>query len=185
MNYYVYNPGGSDYGPFTIEQLRANLASRKYSPKTRVRPEGVKDWYVVSELLNDVPAQNELLSRHPPKDAQCYLFQNNQEEGPFLPEQIRSMWATGKITADTLYRFDGLEGWFPAKNFCAHAESHSQNPESFAIVVVFTVFLPIVGLIAGISWLCNPKYRGAGGAIIAISLVLIFIYTMLLVSFNH
>ena len=61
MNYYIYNPGGSDYGPFTIEQLRAKIASRQYSPKARVRPEGVTDWYVLSELLNDVPAQNELM----------------------------------------------------------------------------------------------------------------------------
>jgi DNA-directed RNA polymerase subunit RPC12/RpoP len=55
----------------------------------------------------------------------------------------------------------------------------SVNPPSFGVIVVLTILLPIIGLIAGIVWLCNPKYRGAGGAILAVALVLIVIYAVL------
>jgi DNA-directed RNA polymerase subunit RPC12/RpoP len=61
----------------------------------------------------------------------------------------------------------------------AAAADGSANPPSFVVIVVLTVLLPIIGLIAGIVWLCNPKYRGAGGAILAIALVLIVIYAVL------
>jgi DNA-directed RNA polymerase subunit RPC12/RpoP len=55
----------------------------------------------------------------------------------------------------------------------------SVNPPSFGVIVVLTILLPIIGLAAGIVWLCNPKYRGAGGAILAVALVLIVIYAVL------
>lgn len=50
MNYYVYNPGGADYGPFTIEQLRSKFVPGIYNPK--VRAENSKDWCPLSERLS-------------------------------------------------------------------------------------------------------------------------------------
>jgi hypothetical protein len=58
-------------------------------------------------------------------------------------------------------------------------QTQSGNPPSFGVVVIFTVLFPIVGLIAGIVWLCNPRYRGSGGAMLAIALVLFVIYSAL------
>jgi hypothetical protein len=71
MNCYIYNPGGSDRGPLTIEQLRAKLASGIYSPKEQVRAEETESWCDLSEVLSDVPIPSEQKSRRPPKDAQC------------------------------------------------------------------------------------------------------------------
>jgi len=56
MNYYAYNQGGSDYGPFTIEQLRAKLASGALKPDKSVRPDGTEDWCLLSELLSTAPS---------------------------------------------------------------------------------------------------------------------------------
>jgi GYF domain 2 len=37
MDYYIYNPGGRDSGPFTFEQLQTKLKSGHLDPTTRIR----------------------------------------------------------------------------------------------------------------------------------------------------
>jgi hypothetical protein len=38
---------------------------------------------------------------------------NGEERGPYTFEQLRSMWSSGYITADTLYWQEGMAEWEP------------------------------------------------------------------------
>lgn len=130
-----------------------------------------------------------------------FLYLNNEQSGPFTIAQLQHMWRVGQITAKTLYWQQGFDEWIPLSTIAdslepprqtrsisyadlswARSSSASDNPPSFGVVVLCTVFLPIVGLVAGIIWLCEPRHRGSGGAILAISFVLMFIYAFI---FSH
>ena len=39
------------------------------------------------------------------------IIQNGEERGPYTFEQLRSMWSSGQITADTLYWQEGMTAW--------------------------------------------------------------------------
>jgi hypothetical protein len=42
-----------------------------------------------------------------------YLFIDDKQAGPYTISQLRSMWASGKLTADTLYFTEGMSEWSP------------------------------------------------------------------------
>ena len=42
---------------------------------------------------------------------QWYIANNNQQEGPYLDEQIRDLIAQGRVTADTLVWCEGMSAW--------------------------------------------------------------------------
>ena len=49
---------------------------------------------------------------HGPKPpAHIYLEVNQQKKGPFAEGQVRAMWNSGTITADTLYWREGMPRW--------------------------------------------------------------------------
>lgn len=48
-----------------------------------------------------------------PPEVCIYLSRGEQQSGPFVQAQIRSMWANGVVTADTLYWYEGLADWQP------------------------------------------------------------------------
>lgn len=123
------------------------------------------------------------------------LDAQQQQSGPFTLSQLQGMWRVSNVTAKTLYWQQGFDEWIPLSTMSealepprtatphfrvATAQPHSSNPPSFGTIVFFTILLPIVGLVAGIIWLCNPRHRGAGGAIIAIAFTLMFIYSLVL-----
>lgn len=56
--------------------------------------------------------------RNPPATAECYLWREERQEGPFTPGQIKSMWDSGAITADALYYYPSLPDWKPVRSFC-------------------------------------------------------------------
>lgn len=128
-----------------------------------------------------------------------FLYINEQQTGPFTLAQLQHMWRIGQINGKTLYWQHGYDEWIPLSTLSdcleptrhtrsiayaglsgARSTSTSENPPSFGTVVFFTLLFPIVGLVAGIIWLCEPRYRGSGGAILAISFVLMFIYGFIL-----
>lgn len=41
------------------------------------------------------------------------IYHDGQERGPYTFEQLRSMWSSGQLTADTLYWQDGMTEWKP------------------------------------------------------------------------
>ncbi len=189
MKYIVKIPQGASYD-YTLDDIKKEFAAGTLREDCRVRRADSNEWTSLGELFGRNPAERK--SRNPPADAICYLLRGDQQHGPYSTAQIRNMWAAGQITVDTLYWFEGLSDWFPARNFCERntlaPEANSEqtkNPDSFGLVVVLTILLPIVGLIAGIAWLCDPKQRSAGGSILAIALILMLIYGMIFSSFLH
>jgi hypothetical protein len=48
-----------------------------------------------------------------PSETFYHLRLGQQETGPFTLGQLRSMWQSGAITADTAYRFDPSSDWQP------------------------------------------------------------------------
>lgn len=82
--------------------------------------------------VHDVPlSAAQKAELYPPSDAECHLFMNGQQHGPFLPTQIRSMWDSGSITSDALYFYSGLPDWRPVKGFCQNAKPETaQSNES-------------------------------------------------------
>ncbi|MBL9160697.1 MAG: DUF4339 domain-containing protein [Verrucomicrobiales bacterium] len=39
------------------------------------------------------------------------IIKNGEERGPYTFEQLRSMWSSGQLTADTLYWQEGMPEW--------------------------------------------------------------------------
>lgn len=136
-----------------------------------------------------------------------HLLDGGKQSGPFTLSQLKSMWQAGKITVAARYSYDGMDGWRELLDIVPILERETQprvaavpgatqhraepriaespqsaNPESFDRIVVWTIFLPIVGLIAGLVWLCNPRYRGAGAAMIVVAIVVSGIWGLILVS---
>jgi GYF domain 2 len=72
--------------------------------------------------------------RSPPATAECYLWRDNRQEGPFTPGQIKSMWDSGAITADTLYYYPGLPDWRPVRSFCLNAAWQGSTTSEAALL---------------------------------------------------
>ena len=178
--YLVQTPTDGEWW-FTLAEIEIRLASKQVGLTWPARKASDSKWTTIGDLFPRFAIEQK--SYNPPPNALCYITRGGQRDGPFSPDQIRNMWAAGELTADTLYWFDGLADWCPARNFCqavpeatAAASPVSNNPESFSVVMFLTVLCPIIGVVAGIAWLCNPQTRGAGGSIAAISLLLMLVY---------
>lgn len=48
-----------------------------------------------------------------------YLYLNDQQSGPYAIEQLRGMWSTGSLYADTLYWKEGMSNWMPVHTLLA------------------------------------------------------------------
>ena len=81
----------------------------------------------------------------------CHIFNSGQQQGPYVPQQIKAMWNAGVLTADTLVFPDGFPDWIPISDFLArihlrqtHADSLSFGVRSAGILVtIFGVIITI------------------------------------------
>jgi hypothetical protein len=182
-------------GPATLSSIEADTKGDRYryeavlaDGQTYAQLQKTKNWVMVDSLLLSASAEAAL-----PRitaTTHCHVFYAGQKHGPYVPTQIQTMWGAGTLTADTSVLPAGYPDSIPISDFLARIQlgnatsdgdsSQSKNPDLFGFIVVLTIFFPIVGLIAGIRWLCDPKHRGAGGSILAIALILMLIYGMLL-----
>ena len=186
-------------GPETLSAIEAHTKGIRdryeavpANGQTYAQLRKTKDWVRVDSLLS--PASDEVALPPITATTHCHVFYSGQQHGPYMPQQIQTMWGAGTLTADTSVFPAGYPDWMPISDFLtrlqprnAPSEDNSQtkNPDSFAVIVVLTVLLPIVGLVAGIIWLCDPKQRSAGGSILAIALILMLIYGIIVSSFSH
>ena len=56
-----------------------------------------------------------------------YIVSEGEKRGPYLLQQVNSMWLNGQLTADALYWFEGMADWKPLAEFMA-AEETSPHP---------------------------------------------------------
>ena len=59
---------------------------------------------------------------------QIFLYLNNEQAGPFTPEQIQGMMAAGSVTPDTVGWYEGLDGWKPVSEIPALAGGAAGGP---------------------------------------------------------
>jgi hypothetical protein len=57
-----------------------------------------------------------------------YLFINNQQQGPYAIDQIRAMWSSGSITADSLYWHEGMSDWGSVQTLLSQQQAPSAPP---------------------------------------------------------
>lgn len=95
MKYTVRWPDGSA-DDCSLDQIRKEYQSGEITDDCIVRRTDEKQWLSVVELFT-VPSDS----------AQCFVVLANQRQGPYLPEQIRTMWRSGAINADAMLVWDG------------------------------------------------------------------------------
>jgi hypothetical protein len=57
-----------------------------------------------------------------------------------------------------------------------------QNPPGLPGIMLLSALLPIIGLVMGIVWLSQPRFRSAGGAVLAVGIAFGFIWFLFLWS---
>lgn len=66
-----------------------------------------------------------------------YLWFNETQSGPYTIQQVRSLWASGQITSETLYWMEGKTEWEPLGSILSEIESQPIPP-----VIAHTTVLP-------------------------------------------
>src|SRR6266545_2654639 len=56
-----------------------------------------------------------------------FIIQNRETKGPYTIGQLRSMWSSGAITGDTLYREEGSDDWNTLAAISADLEQTQQS----------------------------------------------------------
>ena len=147
----------------------------------------------VPELVAKQTAQvaalvsEETKSRNPPPTALCYLLIGDQQTGPYTPDQIRSMWNSGQVTANVLYWFEGLKEWFPVTGFCQQpvqqvvGVADAVAGSTIACSYTLAILVPLFGFFAGI-YLVLKKQPGHGVACMALS---VFVSLVLFSFFSN
>jgi hypothetical protein len=67
-----------------------------------------------------------------------FLLKGDEQSGPFTIGQLRSMWQSGSITAQTQYWFDGAPEWRPLINLLALLE-----PKTEPVVAITAIQKPL------------------------------------------
>lgn len=120
-------------------------------------------------------------------EAQYWLERDGNVRGPYSFEILTMMWARKELRLTDRLRKDGTESWTEVTRLvksldqAAHSQSDKpRNPPSFGVIIFLSALLPIIGLIMGAVWLSEPRFRSAGGALLAISVVSMFIWCAIL-----
>jgi hypothetical protein len=78
-----------------------------------------------------LPSQRTSLPTRSPKQTQMFLFKvGDVEKGPYTIGQLRSLWNTGTITSDMLYRTEGSQSWNQFLSLVEQLESPSPTKHS-------------------------------------------------------
>lgn len=115
---------------------------------------------------------------------QYWLEREGNVRGPYSFSILILMWSRKELRLTDRLCKHGTETWTEVARIAesferaerSHPEGQGANPPSFGLVFVLTILFPIVGIVAGIIWLTKPQYRGAGGAILAIAVVVAGLY---------
>lgn len=134
MKYYIRKNADcfASKNKFSLAEIEGRLLAGEIDPSWEACEDGRRIWQAISKLTSvEPPATPEGIqyeAHNPPQDAVCYLLRDGQQHGPYTPTQIRTMWAAGQITVDTLYWFEGLSDWFQVANFANRMLIHPLAP---------------------------------------------------------
>jgi TM2 domain-containing membrane protein YozV len=75
-----------------------------------------------------------------------WLLSAGQQHGPYSLLQVKSMWASGKLTLSAQYRAPGETLWSPIADFIEELERPDARPKSRALYIVLGIFLGLLGV---------------------------------------
>ena len=122
MKYYVFYPDKPDIGKKLEAADQRTAAAEFFAQHSRsedrlisVVPRGMLSTVVqfrtvefmddsMRQSMSGAPLLGELCPR---ASIHCYLHTGELQTGPYLPEQIKTMWRSGAITADATLSWDG------------------------------------------------------------------------------
>lgn len=184
---YYLNENGKDSGPFTLNQLKSMWQIGKITAATFYFSEGMDGWRQLADMIPVLEGETE-----PRLAVVNTLAQATCDGQRPEPKQVHLFQGEGDAEcSNPVVLYVNKDGELLSQDDGGTDRSHystapqSINPPNFGVVMFLTILLPVVGLVAGIVWLSDPKYRGAGGAIIAITIVLGIIWAAVLAAFMH
>lgn len=153
--YCVMLPDYTRLPPMTADQVISACKERKlvtsaakvseskaWWSETAARP--IRDYPEFAPHVWDLTLED--AQHNPPADAECTLFMRGQQEGPFLPSQIRAMWKAGSITSDALFYYPQLPDWRPVRLFCEISNTDNVSSSGTDFTYFVGVLLTIVGI---------------------------------------
>jgi hypothetical protein len=75
------------------------------------QPAGILD--VIEVVDEDMPWAIPVSDNKPGPEDHIYVLVGKERKGPFVESQLRAMWNAGTLTANALYRCDGMADWKP------------------------------------------------------------------------
>ena len=130
-------------------------------------------------------------------DTLYYILLNDQKAGPYTIGQLRAMWQSGAITAQTQYWFDGAADWRPLINLRSMLEPAVAPPNAQPRRVYVASPPPaklspgdIICPNAQCRYVGPPKREARGSGLVAILLCLLFllpglIYMIAMSGYNY
>jgi len=101
------NKDGEDLGPFSLEDIQAQLADGSLSLEDYAWFDGCEDWVYVS----DVPGVQEDSSSGAGNPDGVYIEQDEEQKGPFPIAQLQAMVNQGIFPMDTPAWMEGWGDW--------------------------------------------------------------------------
>lgn len=90
MSYYILKwPNDGPVFEYTLDKIKRELTEGKLDKNCAVRRDEDQQWTRLGDLFN-----------YPSETTLCFIVVGDRRQGPYLAEQIRTMWRSGSITAD-------------------------------------------------------------------------------------
>ena len=154
----------------TLESLESDFSAGKLTGALVSHPD-VGTWAPVSEFLADLHSVQNPPSVITPT-TRCFVITNGDRRGPFVQEQLRSMYMSGAITADATVTWEGCALPRPIASVVgsqvppigAGFSKSSSDTTSARSTSNWRVGLTLVGGIVGllVSYLMRPTFLGIG-----------------------
>ena len=93
---------GEERGPFALDQVRTMYETGLVTPHTMFKY--IEEWRSLVNAMSGAWQPAQPLGR-------CFLRVRGEQRGPFIFDQVRTMWNEGQITPDAAYKL--AEIWQP------------------------------------------------------------------------
>jgi len=110
------------------------------------------------------------------RELQYWLERDGEVRGPYAFEILAAMWDRKELRLTDRLCEQGTEKWIEVASLMKLLEQAAeylpekhQNPPGFGFVMLLSGLLPIIGVVIGIVWLSQPKFRSAGVAVVAMA----------------
>ena len=151
---FILIENGKETGTFTTFQVQTRLQAGELFADTICIPKTLFGAAVpLSTFFPDAPKRQESVADEialPPINdtTHCHVFYAGQQHGPYTPQQIRTMWSTGTLTADTSVFPAGYSDWISIADFLKRLQLHSAFTASLSSASnPFGILLTVLGVI--------------------------------------